>query len=209
MLYFWLRTHDWEPGALVRNLPFTTQTVDMVISLTVLAYVLQRSGRSFRDIGLRWCSKGLALALPLWLLGELINRVQMPVFFWLGQTFGQPGWHPPDVGAMIHADGIEIATIAGVLLVGFFEELIVRAYLMTEIIARTNRTWLAVVISVAVQTSYHFYQGVPLALSHVFLFTLFAVFYAKTHSILPVAVAHSLVDLDSTWHYGLRQMFPQ
>jgi membrane protease YdiL (CAAX protease family) len=79
---------------------------------------------------------------------------------------------------------------------------------MTEIMAITRRAWLAVAISVVVQTSYHFYQGVPLALSHVVLFTGFAIFFLKTRSILPVAIAHSLVDVDATWIYGLRCMSP-
>ena len=130
------------------------------------------------------------------------------MIYWLGQTFGPPGWHPPDVAAMLYVGGIQIATSADDLLVGFYEELIVRAYVMSEIISLTNQPWLAILISVAVQTSYHFYQGVPLALSHVMLFTAFALFYAKTRLILPVALAHSLVDLSVTWNYGLSKMFP-
>lgn len=207
-LYGRLRHLDWEPGPLVRNFPCISLSVEMVISLLVLAVILKRSGRSFGDLGLRWSAYGAALALPLLLVQAFSSPLQRPIVYWLGQTLGPLGWHPPDVGAMLHSGGIQIATNVEVLLVGFYEELIVRAYVMTEIIALTHRPWLAIVISVAIQTSYHFYQGVPLALSHITIFLVFALFYAKTRLILPVALAHSLIDLSSTWNYGLQKMFP-
>lgn len=195
-------------GVVEQNLPAFCSMVDMVIGFAVLAYVLKRTGRSFRDIGLRWTASGAALALPLFLFDRLLRAVEWPTWCWLGQTYGHPGWHPPDVGAMLHPAGVGLAAIPRVFFIGFFEELIVRAFLMTELIALTQKTWLAIVISVGVQLSYHFYQGVPLALSHVFLFTAFALFYAKTRSILPVALAHALVDLAFLWDYGLRKMLP-
>jgi membrane protease YdiL (CAAX protease family) len=107
---------------------------------------------------------------------------------------------------MLHGDTTEILEVAEVLLVGFYEELIVRAYLMTEIIALTRSAWLAVVVSVVVQSSYHFYQGVPLALSHVLLFTVYALFYVRTRMVLPLALAHSVADINAVWSYGLKTM---
>lgn len=212
LAYRWLWQVDYAgglSGALTGNFRDVPALLDKTIGLCVLAYVLHRRGSSFSDIGLRWNGVAAALALPLFLLGTLLSMAQWPLVCWLGQTFGASDWHPPDIEAMIFGSGdVSPAMALDSVLNGFFEEVIVRAFVMTEVIKLTQKTWLAVAISVSLQTSYHFYQGVPMALSHVALFTLFALFYAKTRSILPVALAHSLNNLSATWGYGLRRMLP-
>jgi len=75
------------------------------------------------------------------------------------------------------------------------EELIVRAYLLSEVRLLSGRLWLAVAVSVAVQTSYHLYQGIWAAVSHLALFLVFSLYYARTRDILPVVLAHLYFDL--------------
>jgi membrane protease YdiL (CAAX protease family) len=77
----------------------------------------------------------------------------------------------------------------------FFEELLVRAYLMTEIEYLTGNINIAIVVSVLLQTSYHYYQGAvaPLFLSIGFMF--FSFYYAKNRRITPVILAHMYFDL--------------
>jgi membrane protease YdiL (CAAX protease family) len=178
------------------------------VSLIVLGYVLHQRGQSFSTLGLHWSSRTAVLALPLFLLGLFLQKVEWPSILWAGQTFGQPGWTPPDL-AWLFGQGTELTTIPHQLLNGFGEELIVRAWIMTEVARLTRSTWVAVVVSVSVQISYHFYQGVPAALSHIFLFTLYALFYARTRLILPVALAHALQDLGAEWLHGLRAISTQ
>ena len=206
LAYYGLQGMEWMPISILRNWSGLRSVIDMVIGLAVLAYVLQQSGRSWRDIGLTWSSRAAVLALPVLLLDQLISRIQAPAIYWLGRTLESVAWRPPNIGFMLHGDTTEILEVAEVLLVGFYEELIVRAYLMTEIIALTRSAWLAVVVSVVVQSSYHFYQGVPLALSHVLLFTVYALFYVRTRMVLPLALAHSLADINAVWSYGLKTM---
>ena len=81
------------------------------------------------------------------------------------------------------------------LLNPFFEELIVRAYLMTEVSDLTGSSVLAITISVAVQFSYQLYYGWVGAISLSFLFLTFALYYARSRRILPVIVAHGLFDI--------------
>jgi len=50
---------------------------------------------------------------------------------------------------------------------------------MTEVKALTNSVTKAVMISTALQMSYHFYQGAPAAFSHGATFLIFSIFYAK------------------------------
>ena len=79
----------------------------------------------------------------------------------------------------------------------FFEELIVRAYTMSEVIDLGGSRTLAVIISVAVQMSYHLYQGLASVLSLTFLFAVFSIHYVRTRRIVPVILAHLCLDLFS------------
>jgi membrane protease YdiL (CAAX protease family) len=89
----------------------------------------------------------------------------------------------------------DISAIPFFLVNPFFEELIVRAYLMTEVRALTGSATLAAAISVALQTTYHLYYGWEGALSLAFQFLVFAIYYAKTRKATPVIVAHGAFDL--------------
>lgn len=73
------------------------------------------------------------------------------------------------------------------------EELIVRAYLMTEVAELTGRMWIAVLASVGFQTLYHLYQGTPYALVSAGSFFVAALFYANTRRATPLILAHA-------WH---------
>jgi membrane protease YdiL (CAAX protease family) len=77
----------------------------------------------------------------------------------------------------------------------FFEELIVRAYLMTEIQALTKSRTLAIFLSTVVQTTYHLYYGWVRALSMMFLFLVYSLYYSRKQRILPVIVSHGILDL--------------
>ena len=82
-----------------------------------------------------------------------------------------------------------------ILLNPFFEELIVRAYLMTEIRELTGSATLALAVSVLFQSAYHLYYGWWGALSVGFMFLAFAVYFAKYRRALPVVVAHGIQDV--------------
>jgi membrane protease YdiL (CAAX protease family) len=83
-----------------------------------------------------------------------------------------------------------------------FEEMIVRAYLMSETIALTGSSALAILASVLLQTSYHLYQGLPYALSAGIIFLIFSVYYARTQRIVPVILAHLIWDISALLLYA-------
>lgn len=167
--------------------------------LTLLVYLLARQGRSLADIGLRRTWKAIPYSVVLFCAGYAAN------YFWewalwyshllvtgrylslrannVGFLYGQDqGWSLPLL--LIYA-----------LINPLKEELIVRGYLLSEVRALSGRVWLAVAVSVAVQTSYHLYQGVWAAASHLALFLVFSLYYARTRDILPVILAHLYFDL--------------
>ena len=87
-----------------------------------------------------------------------------------------------------------IALIVFIILNPWFEELIVRAYTMKEITFLLGKPWLAVAISVGIQSSYHLYQGIPNAILLGVGFTVFAMYYVKSGRIFPVILAHFYAD---------------
>jgi membrane protease YdiL (CAAX protease family) len=51
---------------------------------------------------------------------------------------------------------------------------------------------------VALQTSYHFYQGTFAAIAYIPVFLVFAVYYQRTQRVLPVLLAHMVWDIAAT-----------
>jgi membrane protease YdiL (CAAX protease family) len=111
--------------------------------------------------------------------------------------------HVPNLGNIIFGTSVSMAKVFCAILIGAFEELIVRGYLMTEVRRFTGSILFAILCSVAVQTSYHFYQGGPLALAHAGGFMVFAGYYAKTNRILPVILAHAAIDMNALVMHAL------
>lgn len=80
-----------------------------------------------------------------------------------------------------------------------FEEMVVRAFFMTEILALTRNSGLAILLSVLIQASYHLYQGIPNALSAAIMFFMLSIFYARTRRIVPVTRAHIIWEFSFTF----------
>ena len=122
-----------------------------------------------------------SLAHPLILLVFHQTRLQATTAAWTTarQILGYPS----------------LLAIPFTLLNPLFEELVVRAYLMTEVRALTGSWLLAGTMSVAVQTTYHLYYGWVGALSLAFQFTVFSLYYGMRRRATPVVIAHGLFDV--------------
>jgi membrane protease YdiL (CAAX protease family) len=177
--------------------------VTELLPLGLMLSVLRIGGSSLEEIGFVWNPRMVLFALPLFLFGNMLSQAIIPAAYSIGIHFGPPGWSPPDLSVQIPGTG-DWGRLPNHLLNGFKEELTVRSYLMTVVLAITKRGWIAVILSVAIQSSYHVYQSVPVALSHVPLFTIYALFFLKTRSILPVALAHVLTNLHMVWWNWLK-----
>jgi len=153
--------------------------VHAVVAISVLAYVLNRQGRDFRSIGLTARLSDIPLTLLLYFISfgfEHVTAVVVHSFF--------P--QHPHANTPFHW--------SAVLPSAAVEELIVRAYLITEVAEIWNSVPLAVFVSIGFQTLYHLYQGTPAALTSAGLFFVYAVFYATTRRITPVILSHALMN---------------
>lgn len=162
-------------------------------ALLVLGYVLSRRGLKFANLGLRWSRRDAAAVL-------LVTVVSYAAYEF-GHTLVQ-SVHHLGYGTWVNGPTAvdifgrtSLASVPLFLLNPIFEELIVRAYLMTEVIELTGSSALAVALSVGVQFSYHLYYGWAGALSLSFFFLALALYYGRARCALPVIVAHGFVDV--------------
>lgn len=178
-----------------------------VAGLAVCGYILFRQRRSFRSLGVTWKQTDLYLAVAL--LGAIYLASHAMYI-----ALRDGGWAsamPKGLGHYLYGAGAR-ATVAGrtaysfyyvghTAVTGLFEELIVRAYLMREVVFFTGSVPCAVLVSVAVQTTYHLYQGWPAALCAAANFLVLSLFYAGTWRATPIVVAHMLWDLAIALRY--------
>jgi len=162
-------------------------------SLAVLWYVLSGQGRSWKDIGwnLGWMDVPRAVGL---LLASRLARYLVMVPFQVFYKFYFGHYLAPRSLHGLPSFGISGFSIALVCLNPLFEELIVRGYLMSEIFDLGGNALLAVLASVAVQMSYHLYQGLGNGIALTAGFSVYSVYFWRTRRIAPVVLAHFCVD---------------
>jgi membrane protease YdiL (CAAX protease family) len=161
--------------------------------LLLLGYIFSRSRRRLSDIGLRWSASDIGVGLLLFLLAYTCYAGSYRVFVLLHYLAFNSVSSP-----QVHREYLTnplLFVLPYYLLNPFFEELIVRAYLMTEVTALTGSAGLAIAVSVLFQTAYHLYYGWVVALSIGCVFLVFSAYYAKTRRALPIIVAHACMDL--------------
>jgi membrane protease YdiL (CAAX protease family) len=169
------------------------------LSLLLLAYVLSRRRLRLQDLGLRWSKRDAIPSIVVTVLGGL-SYVTGAILLQAVHS-GLYGSISRGPGARQFFSGPTIWSLPFVLLNPFFEELIVRAYVMTEIKALTGSTIGAIASSVVLQASYHLYYGWMGALSLVFPFMVFAIYYSRSRQAVPIITAHEVFDL-----YGLYRL---
>jgi membrane protease YdiL (CAAX protease family) len=163
------------------------------VSILLLIYVLSRRRLRLRDLSLRWSIRGVGIGVLIAFLAGFAYIIAATCLQWIHH--GLYGKYALGADARRFFANPSMAALPFIILNPFFEELIVRAYLMTEISELTGSALLAVMISVLVQTSYHLYYGLIGALSVAFMFLVFAAYYALSRRALTVVVAHELIDL--------------
>jgi membrane protease YdiL (CAAX protease family) len=169
--------------------------------LGLLWYVLRRHGKTFYDLGLSWKWSDVGWSILLRLAGAIGFYAVFYLFYFTGLSSVDTTVATGHVAHYLFGNDVAVMAVLFQFLNPFFEELIVRAYVITEIRQLTNSVSKAVLLSTALQTSYHFYQGVPVALAHGATFLIFSIYYAKTNRIAPVILAHLYMDVGFTLLY--------
>ena len=168
--------------------------VTEVTGLVVLGYVMCQQGRTWRDIGWSVGFADLPRALGLLITAKVVTYVGLlPIQYIYRANSGH--FLTPKALHSMFGFGISALSIVFVCLNPFFEELIVRAYTMTEVVNISGSRTLAVIVSVVAQMSYHLYQGLLSGLALTLLFTTFSVYFVRTRRTAPIVLAHLCLDL--------------
>lgn len=185
----------YDPASLINmdNTRWLAGVFQEIGILSLLGYILWRGGRSLRDIGFRWSLKDAAVGILLfaasyafYYCGALFLQVVHYTIYGSYSAYGSArqvfGHMPP-------------LALAYALINPFFEELVVRAYLMTEIHALTGSMLFASTVSLVFQTSYHIYYGWMGMFSVGFSFLALVGYFAIWRRALPLVVAHGISDV--------------
>ena len=187
----------WHPGP-ATSYRFVLRITFELVGLLCLYLVLSYQKKRFQDIGLslaiRLSDLGHSFAL---FFGALLGSAILGLALKLLYVFLGRALRPQLDRAAIFGTALGFLPVLYVLLNPFYEELLVRAFLISEMEAIYRGTALAVLASVALQTSYHLYQGLPMALSHIPAFLLFSLYFVRTRRILPVILAHMFMDVSA------------
>jgi membrane protease YdiL (CAAX protease family) len=171
---------------------YASMLVHEFIALAALAWILKRQGRNFRNIGCAWslvdiwssmwiCVAAVLASFTGYCFLQLISKVVLGHYLQLQRVDYFSG------GALL---GAIVLTVVN----PWFEELIVRGFVMTETTALTAKPWVAIVFSTVLQASYHLYQGWVNAVRVGLIFLVFSLFFAKRGRILPLVLAHFYID---------------
>lgn len=190
LFFMHLRGH---PASLGSTLSLLITCLRQLSSLALLGYVLARRSRTISDLGFALNRKGFGWSLLLFFGGAFVRHAAFRAF-----NYASSGLPTTSTALSAYPTSIWILPIIFHFINPFFEELIVRAYLMTEVRQLTGSVSKAIIISTVVQTSYHLYQGGPSALSNGVVFLIFSIYYARTGRIAPIILAHLYLDLVGT-----------
>ncbi|MGF9917247.1 type II CAAX endopeptidase family protein [Paenibacillus ehimensis] len=163
------------------------------LSLSLLYFVLHKQGRSLKDIGFEFRKTDIFHGLLLYLALYFVVIIAITI----SPSFLQA---PQNVDFL--RTKMTVSYLAFIVINPFFEELIVRAYTMTELNFLIKKEELTVLASTIIQTSYHLYQGLIPALYTGIIFFVFSIYFAKTRKIVPVILVHLLMDLTAISQLG-------
>ena len=164
-----------------------------ITSLLLLWFILSGQGRSWQDIG--WKPKwedilyGIGLIIATRIANFLVNMCfQLTYRSFTGHYLQARSFHS------VLDSGISALSILLILVNPFFEELIVRAYTMSEVVGLGGSRTMAILVSVLLQMSYHSYQGLLRGIGVATSFALAAIFFSQTRRIAPVIFTHFYFD---------------
>lgn len=181
-------------GRVFKSIPNGASSVSFILyevsGLAVLGYVLfrreQRLDTLVRAFSWRDIPASIGLLIAVMIAASVYQLAWRAVF----STQGALGQSPK----LVSVGGISAAVVLFLIVNALFEELIARAFTITEIEFLTGKTSVAVAISVLMQASYHLYQGLASALATGVIFLFFSLYYVRTRRIWPVVLAHMFID---------------
>lgn len=167
-------------------------------AMTIIAILARRRGLTARSVGLTWSDAPLNIAIGLAVLVfvyALIAVTMLFLWFLWPEVVGEMQENARRIMELVpNLRPVEFVPVAA--LIGVYEELVFRGFLMTRLRRATGGWTVAVILSTAVFTSLHAFEQTRSALVIVAILSLvFSLVTIWRRSIVPAVVAHALFDL--------------
>ena len=175
------------------------RTTEYASQIALILFIIWRSGDPLSRFGIKpfkigrdfcggiliWLVMQLSYLLLWWILRIALGSDN---YYELVHSGGRGNYYPPE-------NAIQYMVLAGTsVFSGFFQELLMRAYLIVRFEELFDSTWLAFFLSTLLFIFYHGYQGragvISVSLFAVIQGILFCIFRRLT----PVAISHSIQD---------------
>src|SRR5215831_728752 len=194
----------FSPGALAQSSGrFTVLTgiVYELLALAVMWYVCFRQGRSRAELGIEFRIWDLPISILLAVLGYLAFVLAYLAISFIYYLINGRRLEPAPPQSFL--TGMSLATVLFILLNPFYEELIVRAFVIFEVKELTGSGLIAVMVSLLIQVVYHLYQGIP-AFAIGGMALVFCLYYLRYRRIDPIILAHLYFDAFALLYYSHR-----
>ena len=153
-------------------------------------YILFRRGRNLKEIGFSFSWKDFRISLLLFLIIILASNLYDYIGYNSFRLTATRALNLKPKNIYLWQTPITIWYLFYWLIGPFYEELIVRAYLISEIEYLTRKTYLAVILSIVLQTSYHLYLGHISVIFLTLTFLIYSLYYVKWRRITPIILSH-------------------
>lgn len=166
------------------------------VIILVLTLLLARAGQGWRDVGLHPMQRGdvgRALLLLITCVGANF-LVLLIVFLTVPGPAHEHMNRLQDIAAIV-ADGLPLSVIAStMLLVGVYEELTARGFLLARCLIAFDGVWAPVLVSSVLFGLGHIYQGWIGVVQTTVIGVIFAVFTLRWATLWPAIMAHAAMN---------------
>lgn len=164
-------------------------------AIASVIYVLFRQGRKLSHIGFYFSKTDFPNSILLTVFAYLAIGLSWVVIYYIYYlATGHILSEPITKNIEFLKSGITAWSLLAMIINPFYEEIVVRAYTMSEIKYLTKNNILAIIFSVALQASCHLYQGNISVLLLAPIFLVYSFYYSKTQRIMPIILSHMYLD---------------
>jgi membrane protease YdiL (CAAX protease family) len=171
-----------------------------LLLLGLLAHILRLNGETLADLTVPFAGRDVPRGIGLAILAYVAYTAAGFALMGLTGGFQEPSRRSMDV---FNAP-FSVWYLLGAIVNPFAEEFFVRGFLQTRLRQAGHSSLNVVLFSVAVQASYHLYQGALPCLSLAFCFLIFALYYQAKRRLWPAVIAHLIMDVLAMLFYMKR-----
>ena len=171
-----------------------------VASLVFLLFVLSERGENLSNLGVSFQKKDFIDSLKIFFYGFGLIVLTAVIYAAVRHWFSKESFSLENQNLTKPYEraisNLPISILAPLVIINpLSEELIVRAFLMTELNYYLKKGPPVVFLSALTQTGYHLYQGWKNCGYHLITFLVFSAYYQKTKRATPLVLVHFYMDL--------------